>query len=398
MVYSPGIVLIRDDNGEWRSPVEVDVLTSAAVNAGEIRQEGERKERLRLERMEMEYWKNKGGKKRNVTEKAMAEREEAVNNNEKEEIAKLKKEQAILKEEIATLKKEQANFVKEMGKRKEMDEGKAKDSGNEKEEPFVGREKSIAEVENENEEWEEVEKPEEHQENTIDSPDSGLECGSDGQLKDAESQETLIQDDQALFEVNQEPTSSSSTAQPLTPPTQPSQAPDPDPNLTYAFALENAEIQIQETMYARISRILHVFQLHQTPHLILGSFGTGVFKNRIELVATIFADLLIKPGGRFKDVFRTVVFAILGKETLRIFTQVFLRADKRAQREGTGKPPCIFEDSYGNGGDGDVKEGDKAKTMRMRMWKARRKSRNSLIPIVPDVAADAASITDPRKS
>ena len=37
MVYSPGIVLIRDDYGEWRSPVEVDVLTRAAVNAGEIR-------------------------------------------------------------------------------------------------------------------------------------------------------------------------------------------------------------------------------------------------------------------------------------------------------------------------------------------------------------------------
>ena len=53
---------------------------------------------------------------------------------------------------------------------------------------------------------------------------------------------------------------------------------------------ENAEMQIQQTMYARISRIV---------------LGTG---------ATI-ADLLVEPNGRFTDVFQTVVFAILGKET-----------------------------------------------------------------------------------
>ena len=369
MVYSPGIVLIRDDNGEWRSPVEVDILTCAAVNAGEIRCELEREEWLESQRVEMEYWKKKGKKKkRNATEKAMAEterlREAAAKDNEKKEIKNLKKEKANLKEEIAKLKKEQANLAKEMGKRKETDNGKAKDSGSEKE-PFDEQEKA------ENEDWEEVEveKPEEHQENTIDSPDNrgAFECGSD-----------LIQDD-APPEVNQEPTSSSSIAQPLSPPTQPSQAHESDPNLTYALALENAEIQIQQTMYDRISRILHLFQLRQTPHLILGSFGTGVSKNRIDLVATIFADLLIKPGGRFKNVFQTVVFAILGKETNRVFTQVFLRADKQAQRKGTGEP-CTFEDSYRNGGDGDVKEGDRAKTMRMMIWEARRKSRNSLIP------------------
>jgi hypothetical protein len=46
-------------------------------------------------------------------------------------------------------------------------------------------------------------------------------------------------------------------------------------------------------LYARISQILHLFQLYQTPHLIVASFGTGVFKNRIDLIATLFADLLI---------------------------------------------------------------------------------------------------------
>ena len=38
MVYSSGIlILILEDNGEWRSLAVVDVLTSTAVNAGEVR-------------------------------------------------------------------------------------------------------------------------------------------------------------------------------------------------------------------------------------------------------------------------------------------------------------------------------------------------------------------------
>jgi hypothetical protein len=282
---------------EWRSPVEVDVLTSAAVNADDIRH-GLEKEKLKIEREEMEQRKRKAEERRKQNERAMAERQRLS------EEAKNKKE-----EEIARLKKLMKNFVKEKGKRKETDKGKAKGSGGENEDD---------------------------QPQTKDPP-----------------------------EVNQNPTFSSTIAHLLSPPTQPSQAPDPDPNSTYALALQNTEIQIEKTMYARISRILHLFQLHQTPHLILGSFGTGVSKNRIDLIATIFADLLIKPGGRFKDVFQTVVFAILGKETVRVFSEVFLRADKRAQREGTGKTR-VFVDSFGSGGDEDVKEGDEEKRKRMK--------------------------------
>jgi hypothetical protein len=222
MVYSPGIVLMRDDYGEWRSPVEVDVLTSAAVNAGEIRRELEREEKLRRERMELEYWKRRGEERR----KAIAERLRVASMNRKK------------REERGMLKREQ---------------------------------------------------------------------------------------------VIQEPTSST-IVHPLSPPTQPSQAPDPGPNLNYTLALESTEMQINRTMHCRISRILHLFQLQQTPNLILGSFGTGVFKNHIDVIATIFADLLIKPDGRFKDVFSLVVFAILGKETVRVFTQVFGKFDKQAQR------------------------------------------------------------------
>ena len=340
LVYSPGIILFRDDNDEWRSLVEVNVLTCAAVNAGEIRRELQRKERLREER-EMEYWKKKGEERRKEIERVMAERQRLWENKKaKEEIAKLK------------------NLVKEMGKRKETDIGKAKEYGSEKEGPFVEQEKAVAEVKNEDGKGEEVEEeePEENHENTIDSPESGpgSEPGSDPdrQLRgeNTESKETLIQDDQpqpeAPPEIYQEPTSFSTIAHLLSPPTELSQTPEPDPNLTYALALKNAEILIQQTMYARISRILHLFQLHQIPHLILGSFGTGVSENCIDTIATIFAELLIKPGGRFKDVFQTVVFAILEKETSRVFYEVFSRADKRAQRERRSKTR-VLKDSFG---------------------------------------------------
>jgi hypothetical protein len=372
------------------------VLTSAAVNAGEIRRELEREERLRRERVEMEYWNRKGEERRKEMEKAMAERrrlrEEAAMNRKKEEGGKLKKEQV-----------KSVKLQKEMVVKKETDKGKgkAKDSGSEKEESFVEQDKAAAAVENENEKGEEgeVDKPEENQENTIDSPESGLGSDSDSQLKDAEeiteSKGTPIQDVQPQPEappvpppkVNQEPTSSSTIVHPLSPRTQPLQAPDPGPSLNYTLALESTEKQIYQTMYHRISRILHLFQLQQTPNLILGSFGTGVFKNHIDVIATIFADLLIKPDGRFKDVFQTVVFAILGKETVRVFTQIFRKFDKRAQKERSRKT-CVFEDSFDESeSDGDVKEGDEERTMRMMRWEASRRRKYTLM----DEAAYAAS-------
>ncbi|KIP08997.1 hypothetical protein PHLGIDRAFT_350265 [Phlebiopsis gigantea 11061_1 CR5-6] len=37
MVYSPNVVVFRDDQGGWLAPLRVDVLTSPAVNAGVVR-------------------------------------------------------------------------------------------------------------------------------------------------------------------------------------------------------------------------------------------------------------------------------------------------------------------------------------------------------------------------
>ena len=67
------------------------------------------------------------------------------------------------------------------------------------------------------------------------------------------------------------------------------------------------------------------------------------------------------------------MFPILGKETSGEFYDVFSRADKRAQRERRGKT-LVLKDSFRSlsGNDGDVKEGDKEKTMRIARWKASR--------------------------
>ena len=48
-------------------------------------------------------------------------------------------------------------------------------------------------------------------------------------------------------------------------------------------------------------------------HIVLGSFGTGVFKNKVDTVAGLWADLIYKKDARFKNSFEKVVFAVPGK-------------------------------------------------------------------------------------
>ena len=48
-----------------------------------------------------------------------------------------------------------------------------------------------------------------------------------------------------------------------------------------------ADTQIHETMLERMRRLLRAFEIHGSTHLILGSFGTGAFKNAVSLVATL---------------------------------------------------------------------------------------------------------------
>ncbi|KAI0919240.1 hypothetical protein AcV5_002205 [Taiwanofungus camphoratus] len=83
------------------------------------------------------------------------------------------------------------------------------------------------------------------------------------------------------------------------------------------------EGRIEKAMRERMARILFLFETQGVEDVVLGSFGTGVFKNNVNLVANIWADLLLAEGARFKTSFARVTFAILGKPTFEEFERVF---------------------------------------------------------------------------
>lgn len=76
-------------------------------------------------------------------------------------------------------------------------------------------------------------------------------------------------------------------------------------------------------MTQRMARILALFENRGDQWLVLGSYGTGVFRNSVETVAGIWADLLIRDGARFSGVFERIDFAIVGHETFQRFSSAF---------------------------------------------------------------------------
>ncbi|KAH0829092.1 hypothetical protein J3R83DRAFT_2556 [Lanmaoa asiatica] len=83
------------------------------------------------------------------------------------------------------------------------------------------------------------------------------------------------------------------------------------------------ESTIEMTMKERMARILSVMEQQGAKNVVLGSFGTGVFRNSVEMVARIWADLLTSKGARYRSSFDRVVFAILGTSTFTTFKNVF---------------------------------------------------------------------------
>ena len=86
---------------------------------------------------------------------------------------------------------------------------------------------------------------------------------------------------------------------------------------------EAEEVKIGKVMKERMGRILFLFEKHGIKDLVLGSFGTGVFQNKVSLVAAIWAELLVAPGARFSNSFDRVVFGILGHATFVEFRDAF---------------------------------------------------------------------------
>jgi len=83
------------------------------------------------------------------------------------------------------------------------------------------------------------------------------------------------------------------------------------------------EVEIEKEMSERMGRILYLFERKGARNIILGTFGTGVFRNSVTTVARIWAHLLMVPEARFKDSFDRVIFAITGEKTFLDFQSAF---------------------------------------------------------------------------
>ncbi|KAF8622959.1 hypothetical protein AX15_006631 [Amanita polypyramis BW_CC] len=105
-------------------------------------------------------------------------------------------------------------------------------------------------------------------------------------------------------------------------------------NLGDKFGAEETEEKIANTMRERMARILYLLEKEGVKNVVLGSFGTGVFKNKVDIVARIWAEHLSSPGARFQHSFHHVVFAILGHETFKAF-----KASYELVTENTTKAP-----------------------------------------------------------
>jgi uncharacterized protein (TIGR02452 family) len=81
--------------------------------------------------------------------------------------------------------------------------------------------------------------------------------------------------------------------------------------------------RIEGVMRERMARILFLFELQGLRNIVLGSFGTGVFRNDVSMIADIWFDLLAEDGARFMHSFDRVVFGIIDKRTAERFKAVF---------------------------------------------------------------------------
>jgi uncharacterized protein (TIGR02452 family) len=81
--------------------------------------------------------------------------------------------------------------------------------------------------------------------------------------------------------------------------------------------------RIESVMRERMARILFLFELQGLRNIVLGSFGTGVFRNDVSMIADIWFDLLAEEGARFMHSFDRVVFGIIDRRTAERFKAVF---------------------------------------------------------------------------
>jgi uncharacterized protein (TIGR02452 family) len=106
--------------------------------------------------------------------------------------------------------------------------------------------------------------------------------------------------------------------------------------------------RIEGVMRERMARILFLFELQGLRNIVLGSFGTGVFRNDVSMIADIWYDLLAEEGARFMHSFDRVVFGIIDKRTAERFKVVFenrieaQRSTARGRESSFGTPRTVL--------------------------------------------------------
>ena len=75
------------------------------------------------------------------------------------------------------------------------------------------------------------------------------------------------------------------------------------------------DAEIRSLMRERMARCLRVFEQRGDRAIVLGAFGCGCSsQNAVDMVASLWAELVACRGARFKDVFERIVFAVSGKQ------------------------------------------------------------------------------------
>lgn len=86
------------------------------------------------------------------------------------------------------------------------------------------------------------------------------------------------------------------------------------------------EAEIEPVMRRRVRRVLGAIRDHGRDVAVLGAWGCGVFRNRPELVAELFAEAL---SGPFRGAFRTVRFSVLDTTDQQVVLRPFESALRR---------------------------------------------------------------------
>jgi uncharacterized protein (TIGR02452 family) len=94
------------------------------------------------------------------------------------------------------------------------------------------------------------------------------------------------------------------------------------------------ESDLEVAMKERMARVLYAFEQKAVRNLVLGSFGTGVFRNRVEFVAGAWKELLVGKDARFKHSFDRVEFSILGDATYNTFKTTLSSGTVTVGRQG----------------------------------------------------------------